>query len=108
MTRITVVRNQSGDVLGFTASGHAGDASAGSDIFCAAVSAITQTACIGLTEVAKKKVKLTVRDGYLSAFLAEKDAADPQARTIFSTMLLGLASFDEGNPGHILIFEEVR
>lgn len=109
MTKIKIFRSSSGTITGFSASGHASmDGTQGSDIYCAAVSAITQTACIGLEEVAKVKLKLDMHSGYLSAQLVPEEAAREACRTILETMLLGLASFDEANPGHIQIMEEVQ
>ncbi len=37
--------------MGFTASGHAGFGEAGEDIVCSAISALTQTCFLGLTQV---------------------------------------------------------
>ena len=50
MTRITLFRSRS-HAIGFEAEGHTGYAEEGSDIVCAAVSALTQGAVIGLKEV---------------------------------------------------------
>ena len=49
-----------------------------------------------------------MRSGYLSARLAPEEAAGEVCRTILETMFLGLVSFDEANPGHIQIMEEVQ
>ena len=49
MTTITVFYRGE-RIAGFRAKGHSGYAESGSDIVCAAVSAITQTACLGLME----------------------------------------------------------
>ena len=107
MTTVTFYKRN--DVFyGFTASGHAGGGEEGYDIYCAAISALTQTACVGLSDVAKVKVKLKMRDGFLSALVDEKKAHSVECQTIFMTLLLGLRSFDEGNPGYIQIFEEVQ
>ena len=102
MTKIRIFRDSGGTVTGFSAAGHA------SNIYCAAVSAITQTACIGLEEVAKAKLNLNIHSGYLSVQISPEDAAQAACRTILETMLLGLTSFDEANPGHIQIIEEVQ
>ena len=40
-----------GSIIGFAAQGHSGYAESGSDIVCAAVSALTQTCELGLEEV---------------------------------------------------------
>jgi uncharacterized protein YsxB (DUF464 family) len=72
---MTTVRflERGGRLYGFCASGHAGYAPEGEDIVCAAVSALTQSALLGLGEVLKAPVEWS-RDegkGALSAFVAE-------------------------------------
>lgn len=109
MTKVTVYKNRKGIVFGFEASGHASENLArGEDIYCAAISAITQTACIGLESVARANPSFTVRDGFLSAFVGENNAVGIKCQTIFSTLILGLRAFDEANPGYLQIFEEVQ
>lgn len=108
MTKITVHKNSCGDVVGFTAKGHASSEEAGKNIYCAAVSAITQTAVIGLEEVARVNVDYNMSDGFLSAHIDDVAAKQERCKTIFETMLHGLASFDEANPRRIQIIEEVQ
>lgn len=108
MTKIRLYKNPNGFICGFLASGHASGEQAGSNIYCAAVSAITQTAAIGLEEVAKVKTDIKMQSGKLSVMIDENDASNEKCRTIFETMLAGLASFDEVNPNHIQIIEEVQ
>ena len=50
MTRVEFF-DQDGRITGFSCSGHSGYAEEGSDIVCAAISALTQGAVIGLKEV---------------------------------------------------------
>ena len=108
MTKVTIYKNQHGDVYGFKAKGHAANAPKGTCIYCAAISAITQTACIGIEEVAKANPQIEISDGSLSAFVSQTQAKTTECRTIFKTLILGLTSFDEGNPGYLQIFEEVQ
>ena len=51
---------------------------------------------------------LYYRSTDLSVQISPEDAAQAACRTILETMLLGLTSFDEANPGHIQIIEEVQ
>ena len=44
-------------VLGFEISGHSGYAKSGQDIVCAAVSAVSQSTCLGIIEVLKINAK---------------------------------------------------
>ncbi len=109
MTRITVFKNRNNDIFGFCAKGHADKhATRGNDIYCAYVSALTQTACNALEGVAHAKVKAVTSDGYLSVKIGDGDAEKIESQTIFKTLVLGLQCFDKDNPGHIQIFEEVQ
>jgi len=61
MIRIVVHRDEDGDTL--TINGHANFAPHGKDIVCAAVSAIYQTAILGLAVVAKQYPSFVAFDG---------------------------------------------
>ncbi len=108
MTKIVFYKNKEGNYVGFQAKGHAGGGEAGFDIYCAAISAITQTAVIGLEDVCKAKVQIKMKDGFLSAFIKEDDAKKENCQTVFKTLNLGLESFKSENPKYIQIFEEVQ
>ncbi len=108
MTKVVFYKNKKGDFLGFEAKGHAGGGEAGFDIYCAAISAITQTACIGLQDVCNVNAKITIRDGYLKAVVSDKEAEKESCQVVFKTLSLGLQSFKEENPKYIQIFEEVQ
>lgn len=108
MTKIVFSKNKQGDFYGFVAKGHVGGGEVGYNIYCAAISAITQTAVIGLEDVCKVKVQVKMKDGYLSAFISETDAAKESCRVVFKTLNLGLESFKSENPKYIQIFEEVQ
>ena len=108
MTKIVFSKNKQGDFYGFVAKGHAGGGEVGYNIYCATISAITQTAVIGLEDVCKVKVQVKMKDGYLSAFISETDAAKESCRVVFKTLNLGLESFKSENPKYIQIFEEVQ
>ena len=72
---------------GFTISGHADYAEEGSDIVCAAVSALSQTALLGLMEYASKDVPYEVNEGFLSVTVPEPSEA---SEIILGTMARGL------------------
>lgn len=95
MTEITVYYYR-GRLVGFDAVGHTGYADAGEDIVCAAVSAITQTAAAGITELIKAPCALEIVDGELHLMLessVEGELLD-KAELILGTMLLGLRSIE--------------
>lgn len=108
MTKIVITKNQLGDIISFEAKGHASRLGAGRDIYCAAISAIIQTAVIGLNECAGINIRLECREGYLYCILPKEAEGDIKASAITQTMLLGLRAFDEENKGYLKIIEEVR
>ena len=84
MTTVRFLR-RGGRLYGFEAGGHAGYAPSGEDIVCAAVSALTQTALLGLGEVLKVPVEWSVDEekGALSAFVREStDGTEVVLRTL--------------------------
>jgi len=109
MTTITIKRDKQNRICAFEASGHSNsNAYAGTDIHCAAISAIVQTAAIGLTEYAKAKADIKIKDGYLSCKLKNlEDASNPAVAAILETMQLGLESFSKSYGKYIRIIEEV-
>ena len=66
MTRVSLFRDPQGRLCGFQCRGHAGYAEEGSDIVCAAVSALSITCCNALESVAKVSPEVTERDGLLT------------------------------------------
>ena len=81
---------KNGIVLGFEISGHSGYAKSGQDIVCAAVSAVSQSTCLGVTDVLKINAKLKRDDniGYLYLRLP-KDVEQTKmqnAQTLLVTM----------------------
>ena len=85
-------------------SGHGGDAK-GRDIICAAVSAVSQTALIGLLHFEKKAVEWDKREGFLSIELKEPVPEDtrPIIAAILTTMLLGLSEIQRQCPQKVKI-----
>ena len=108
MTKIVIIKDEKGEILSFEANGHASSLGAGRDIYCAAVSAIIQTAVIGLEECAGLKTAYECRDGYLYCELPKGAAGNIRAAAITQTMLLGLKAFQRENKGYLKIIEEVR
>lgn len=80
--------------MGFEATGHTGYAEEGSDIVCSAVSAITQTAAMGITEVLGICAGLDISEGSLYLILPDDTAQEDfeKAGIILDTMAMGLRS----------------
>ena len=106
MTHVTFFRTGK-HLYGFDCTGHAGYAEAGEDIVCSAISVLTQTAVIGLTEVAHLPADVSVTDGHLCCVVS-RDMDDPQqeeADLLLNTLLKGLHAVDESYPGYLKIRE---
>lgn len=93
MITVTLYRLPSGFIRRFEASGHAGQNEAGSDIICAAVSAIAQTVIGSLEDLAKLKVTYRLDDGFIAC-----ETPDPEtmpsgqyliARTLMDSCSIG-------------------
>ncbi|WP_301859769.1 ribosomal-processing cysteine protease Prp [uncultured Megasphaera sp.] len=76
-----------GQPCGFTMEGHAGYAEEGSDIVCAAVSALAQTALLGLLHYVPQDVSYEMDEGFLSVHIRNSGA---EQTVILQTMKLGL------------------
>ena len=107
MTAITVCfKGES--IRGFRARGHSGYAESGSDIVCAAVSALTQTAYLGLEKYLEKAPEIIQKDGELRLFLPEglSPEDEEKAQLILGTMLSGLSSIEEKYSDYLKIIKK--
>ncbi len=109
MVTVTMLR-QNGHTVGFTSAGHAGYGEAGEDVVCSAVSAITQTCVLGLTNVIGlrpgKRLALEIGEetGITCILSGDTDEEQQQkAELLFSTMEEGLRSIKASYRGAIKI-----
>nr|MDD6336262.1 ribosomal-processing cysteine protease Prp [bacterium] len=97
---------------GFQADGHAGDQPAGQNVVCAAISAILQTAVLGLTEVCRIEAVCHADDetGHLSCSVPRwlSEEASIKADVILRTAACGLKSIQMGYPEALTMIEEVK
>lgn len=105
MIKIDITR-KSTDITGFSVSGHAETAPHGQDIVCAGISALTQSAVIGLERHLGRSMKLKVNKGRLDMALIEPP--DALTGAILETMLLGLVEIANLYPQSVLITEHRR
>lgn len=104
MIHIQVWRDQAGQVHQLKVKGHADYAPHGQDIVCAAVSAIAQTAVIGLTDQAGIDMDgcVIIKDGLVEITLPDLlQQQRPAAYTILNTAALGLRSIQMAQPGFV-------
>ncbi|HOB87843.1 MAG TPA: ribosomal-processing cysteine protease Prp [Bacillota bacterium] len=89
MIRVTVWRKAAGPISGFQVEGHAGYAPAGEDIVCAAVSALTQAALLGLERLLGiRPAQFHCRRGNLKCLF--QPAPEREGQLILETMVQGL------------------
>ena len=101
MVTVTMLRKEKRTV-GFTSTGHANHGEAGEDIVCSAISALTQTCCLGLTEViglkaGKQLVYSIDEDEGIHCVLADDTHGEQlnRAELLFLTMEAGLRAIQE-------------
>ncbi|NLJ71597.1 MAG: ribosomal-processing cysteine protease Prp [Syntrophomonadaceae bacterium] len=94
------------NITSFQVVGHAEYAPLGEDICCAGVSAITQTALIGLLNHLEEEPSYSIDKGNLSVSLADNlsQTDNEKAQIILSTMLKGLESMAESYADFIKVF----
>jgi uncharacterized protein YsxB (DUF464 family) len=85
----------------FFASGHAGWADDGRDVVCAAVSAILQSAWLGLTEVAHVAIEGTRDKGRLELSWPEELRDDASVHAIVATAALSIERIAAQYPDHV-------
>ena len=109
---VTFYRRGDGKLTGYRAEGHTGYAEQGSDIVCAAVSALTQSTLNGLRSVIRVPVMYDIDDqaALLEARLTpEADEAQvAQAQILLKTLLEGLQAIERSYPRNVRIFFEER
>ncbi|NLL56774.1 MAG: ribosomal-processing cysteine protease Prp [Clostridiales bacterium] len=99
MIRVVVTNGTQG-IEEVEIKGHSGYAENGKDIVCSAVSAITQTALMGLINVSSQKVNYEKSDkeGYLRFSVPKhRDETEKiKQQAILETMIIGLRDIQKG------------
>lgn len=108
MIRVRFFRGGDGAIRGFEIKGHAGYGEPGRDIVCSAVSALAQTAVLGLSDVAGVRPQVVSRDGFFECLLEETMTAGTaysvdRAQTILETLALGLSDIQKDYGRYISI-----
>ena len=101
MVTVTMLHRQ-GRTVGFLSAGHADCGEAGEDVVCSAISALTQTCCLGLIQVVglkegKELVYSIDEDEGIHCVLADGTRGErlDRAELLFLTMEAGLRSIQE-------------
>ena len=113
MTTVAFFRSPEFGLIGFEASGHSGYAESGSDIICAAVSALTEASLNGLISVVKAPTMHEWDDenARLTACLTPECTRDQleRAQIILQTLLEAIQAIARDYPRNVrIIFKERR
>ena len=94
-------------ITGFSVSGHSGYGEAGTDIVCAAISAIVTMAEATINDVcgAKAKVRVKEEDARITLMLPASCDEEETVQAVLSGMLVTLLSFKEDYPDYIEVLE---
>jgi len=103
MIRIRIFRTTDGEISGMSVAGHSGTAAHGSDIVCAGISSLAQTALLGIGRHLLREVDYEVASGDLRMKL--KGEPDDLTEAILETMLLGFAEIAKTNPEAVRILD---
>ena len=94
-------------ITGFSISGHSGYAENGSDIVCAAISAVVTMAEATINEVcgAKAKVRVKDEDARITLTLPVSCDEEETVQAVLAGMLLTLCSIRDDYPDYIEVLE---
>ena len=94
-------------ITGFSVSGHSGYGEAGTDIVCAAVSAVVTMAEATINDVCGAKAKVRVREENASVRLTLPASCDEEdaVQAVLAGMMLTLISMRDDYPDYIEVLE---
>ena len=94
-------------ITGFSIFGHSGYSEAGSDIVCAAISAIVTMAEATINDVCggKAKVRVNEADARISLTLPSSCDEEDTIQAVLAGMMLALLNIKEEHPDNIEIME---
>ena len=94
-------------ICGFCISGHSGYAEAGSDIVCAAISAVVTMAEATINDVCGAKAKVRVKDEQARITLTLPVSCDEEesVQAVLAGMMLTLCSLRDDYPDYIEVLE---
>ena len=96
-------------ITGFSISGHSGYAEAGSDIVCAAISAVVTMAEATINDVCGAKAKVRVKDEQARISLTLPASCDEEesVQAVLTGLMLTLAGMRDDYPDYIEVVMEV-
>ena len=100
-------RRENERIVGFSVSGHSGYSEAGSDIVCAAISAVVTMAEATINDVcgAKAKVRVKEQDARVTLMLPTSCDEEDAVQAVLAGMLITLCSIRDDYPDYIEVLE---
>ena len=94
-------------ITGFSVSGHSGYSEAGTDIICAAISAVVTMAEATINDVcgAKAKVRVKQEDARITLTLPASCDEEESVQAVLAGMMLTLCSLRDDYPDYIEVLE---
>ena len=94
-------------ITGFSVSGHSGYAESGSDIICAAITAVVTMAEATINDVcgAKAKVRVKEEDARITLTLPTSCDEEESVQAVLAGMMLTLCSMRDDYPDYIEVLE---
>ena len=94
-------------IIGFSVSGHSGYAESGSDIVCAAISAVVAMTEATINDICGAKAKVRVKDAEARITLTLPTSCDEEdtVQAVLAGMLLYLCNLRDEYPDYIEVLE---
>ena len=97
MIEVEIHEERDGRISAFSVQGHSGTAPKGRDIVCAGVSALSQTALLGLGRHLHREIDFHI-DPSGDLHMKLREAPDDLSEAILRTMRLGIAEIEKAYP----------
>ena len=108
MIKVTIYQSSEGKISGFAIQGHAGYAESGSDIVCAAVSALAQNTVNSIERFTKDRFSVDVDGENGGLYLRMEPGYSKGSKLLLDSLILGLQGIEEEYMDYLdVIFEEV-
>ena len=95
MIKVSIYRNEDNKVIGFRCAGHAGYAESGSDIICAAVSALTMTTINSIDTFTKDTYSYDEDEAKGMMDFKIVSSLSGASELLLNSLLLGLTGIEE-------------
>jgi uncharacterized protein YsxB (DUF464 family) len=108
MTKIEIFFDKQKRIQGFAVRGHTEFAARGQDIVCAGISALAQTAVLGLNRFLTRQLPVEIEDGLLTCRLPAGLSQEEmnKAQVILETTCLGFQAVKDNYGEYLIIYKK--